>query len=184
VKQISQVTPLDGYPTEIGRWLWALEDVRRITRRAVDGLGVATLDWRGPDGSENSIGSLLYHIANVEIGWLFFDVLGTGLPDELKSEFPYEAWMDGAITHVGGLALEEHVGRLERTRAVFLERLREMDLADFRRLNAPEGEDYECTLEWVVYHLIEHEAGHAYQMRSLRRRAKAALLATADPVQP
>jgi hypothetical protein len=174
VKRALQVTPLDGYHPEIGRWLWALEDVRRITRRAVEGCDVATLDWRGPDGSENSIGSLLYHVAGVEMGWLFFDVLGRELPDDVRAELPFEGWTDGAMTHVGGLGLDDHLGRLDRTRAVFLGQVRGPDLTDFRRLNAPEGEDYECSLEWVIYHLIEHEAGHAYQMRSLRRRARAA----------
>lgn len=166
-----QISPLDGYHAEIGRWLWALEDVRRITRRAVDGLDVATLDWRGPDGGENSIGSLLYHVAGVEMGWLFYDVLGRQLPDDVQAELPFEAWTDHALTHVGGLPLDEHLGRLQRTRAVFLEQVRGMDLGDLRRVTAPEGEEYEVTLEWVVYHLVEHEAGHAYQMRSLRRRA-------------
>ena len=66
-----QVVPMDGYPSDIGRWLWPLEDARRITHRAVAGLDVATLDWRGPDGRENSIGSLLYHVALVEMSWLF-----------------------------------------------------------------------------------------------------------------
>jgi hypothetical protein len=171
VKRLLQVTPLDDYDVDIGRWLWALQDARRITLRAVDGLDVATLDWRGPDGSENSIGSLLYHVAGVEMGWLFYDVLGRALPDDVKAEFPYEAWTDAALTHVGGLPLDEHVGRLERTRAIFLEHLRGMDASDFRRLTAPESGEYEVTPEWVVYHLVEHEAGHAYQMRSLRRRA-------------
>jgi uncharacterized damage-inducible protein DinB len=172
VKKLLQVDPLEGYPTDIGRWLWALEDARRITRRAVDGLDVATLDWRGPDGSENSIGSLLYHVAGVEMGWLFFDVQARqALPPEVQADLPFEAWTDGAITHVGGLALEEHLGRLDRTRRVFLEQLGRMDDADFRRVRSPETEDYDVTPEWVVYHLVEHEVGHAYQMRSLRRRA-------------
>jgi uncharacterized damage-inducible protein DinB len=171
VKRLLQVSPLRGYHADIGRWLWALQDVRRITHRAVDGLDGAALDWRGPDGSENSIGSLLYHVAGVEMGWLFHDVLGGSLPDDVETELPFELWTDDALTHVGGRPLEEHLGRLERTRAVFLEQVRGMDEADFRRLNAPAGEDYEVTLEWVLYHLVEHEAGHAYQMRSLRRRA-------------
>jgi uncharacterized damage-inducible protein DinB len=171
VKQRLQVTPLDGYPTDIGRWLWALEDARRITRRAIDGLDVATLDWRGPEGVENSIGSLLYHVAGVEMGWLFVDLLGQALPSEVQADLPFDGWTDGRLTHVGGLTLDEHRGRLDRTRRVFLEHLRRIDGTDFRRLRAPEGEDYEVTPEWVVYHLIEHEVGHAYQMRSLRRRA-------------
>jgi hypothetical protein len=171
VKRLLEVSPLEGYHADVGRWLWALQDVRRITRRAVDGLDVATLDWRGPDGSENSIGSLLYHVAGVEMGWLFIDVLGRPLPDDVKADLPFEGWTDDALTHVGGLPLDQHLGRLERTRATFLEHVRGMDVPDFRRVNAPEGEEYEVTLEWVVYHLVEHEAGHAYQMRSLKRRA-------------
>jgi hypothetical protein len=174
VTRALQVTPLDGYHPEIGRWLWALEDVRRITRRAAEGCDVATLDWRGLDGSENSIGSQLYHVAAIEMDWLYFDVLGREFPDEVKADLPFEVRADDGLTHVGGLSLEDHLGRLDRSRAVFLEQVRGMDLGDFRRLNAPAGVDYECSLEWVIYHLIEHEAGHAYQMRSLRRRARAA----------
>jgi hypothetical protein len=171
MRRLLKVDPLDGYPTDIGRWLWALEDARRITRRAVEGLDVATLDWRGPDESENSIGSLLYHVAGVEMGWLFIDVHAQPFPPEVEADLPFEAWTDGKLTHVGGLPLDEHLGRLDRTRGVFLEHLRRFDEADFRRVRAPEGEDYEVTPEWVVYHLVEHEVGHAYQMRSLRRRA-------------
>ena len=92
MKRRLKVDPLDGYPTDIGRWLWALEDARRITRRTVDGLDVPALDWRGPDGTENSIGSLLYHVAGVEMGWLFIDVLGRALPPEVEAELPFEAW--------------------------------------------------------------------------------------------
>ena len=171
MRSLLQVTPLDGYPADIGRWLWALEDARRITRRAVDGLDVATLDWRGADGSENSIGSLLYHVADVEMDWLFIDVLGREIPPEVEADLPFETWTDGRLTHVAGVSLDEHRGRLDRTRRVFLDHLRQMDLDEFRRVRAPENADYEVTPEWVVYHLVEHEIGHAYQMRSLRRRA-------------
>ena len=54
---------------------------------------------------------------------------------------------------------------------MFLDHVRRMDLTEYRRVRAPEGEHYEVTPEWVVYHLVEHEIGHAYQMRSLERRA-------------
>ncbi len=171
MRELLHVNPLDGYPSDIGRWLWALEDARRITKRAVDGLDVAALDWRGPDGRENSIGSLLYHVAGVEMGWLFIDVLGRAFPLEVEADLRFEAWTDGRLTHVGGVTLEQHLGRLDRTRGVFLDHLRRMDVAEFRRVRAPENEDYQVTPEWVVYHLVEHEVGHAYQMRSLARRA-------------
>jgi len=67
-----QITPLDGYDPEIGRWMWALQDVRRrYTLRLVKDLDERLVDWEGPDGQENAIGSLLYHIALVEMDWLY-----------------------------------------------------------------------------------------------------------------
>lgn len=168
--RLLQVTPLDGYDPEIGRWLWALEDARRITREAVAGLSLAELDWRGPDGTENSIGSLLYHVAGAEMLWLFDRVRGTGRPDEVAAALPFPGWTDGAMTHVGGVPLAEHLDRLERTRSVFLREMRALDLEAYRRVRRPEGASYDVSAEWVVHHLIEHEVGHAYQMRSLRRR--------------
>jgi hypothetical protein len=164
--------------------LWALEDVRRITGRVVAGVDAVTLDWRGPDGTENSIGSLLYHVALVEMDWLFCDVLGEAFPDEVAAELPFEMRSGGGLTHVGNVSLEDHLARLERMRGVFLARRQGMTLDDFRRVRAPDGEDYEVTAEWTVYHLVEHEAGHAYQMRSLKRRAGAHLGGGAPRCRP
>ena len=59
-----------GYVPEIGRWLWAMNEVRRRTLRLVDALDQRVLDWEGPDGRENAIGTLLYHIALVEMSWV------------------------------------------------------------------------------------------------------------------
>jgi hypothetical protein len=132
----------------------------------------STWSWHHQTSTRNRFGQCC--IDPLSPGWLFFDVLGREFPDEVKADLPIEVRADDGLTRVGGLSLEDHLGRLDRTRAVFLEQVRDMDLGDFRRLSAPEGEDYECTPEWVIYHLIEHEAGHAYQMRSLRRRARAA----------
>jgi hypothetical protein len=171
VRRVLHVDPLEGFPPDVGRWLWALQDVRRITQRAVMGIDAATLDWRGPDGRENSIGSQLYHVALVEMSWLFLDVLRREFPDDVKADFPFDMASRYGLTRVTGVALEDHLARLERSRAVFLARVREMTLDDFRELRAPEDVDYEVTPEWAIYHLVEHEAGHAYQMRSLKRRA-------------
>ncbi len=88
--RLLQITPLDGYDPEVGRWLWALQDVRRrYTLRLVKDLDERLVDWEGPDGQENAIGSLLYHIAVVEMGWLYGDVKQmTELPPAVKPDFP------------------------------------------------------------------------------------------------
>lgn len=173
--EVLQVTALSGYPDEIGRWLWAMQETRRKTLELVQGLDQATLDWKGPDGRENSIGSLLYHLALVEMSWLHFDLLlRQDFPPEVKSDLPFEMGSAAhkGLTHVPDIALEEHLGRLERSRAIFLEAFRGMTLDDWRRLRHFGGDADHVSPEWVVFHLVEHEAGHACQISSLRRRAR------------
>ncbi|HLN60922.1 MAG TPA: DinB family protein [Symbiobacteriaceae bacterium] len=168
---VLQVKGLAGYPNEIGRWLWTMQAVRQKTLELVEGLDQATLDWQGPDGRENAIGSLLYHIAVVEMSWLHFDLLlRKDFPPEVSSLFRVEPWKDGVLAHIPNASLEEHLSRLEQSRSVFLNAFRGMTLEDWRTLRIP-SEDEQVTPEWVVFHLMEHEAGHAYQIASIKRRA-------------
>jgi len=174
LRRLQEVVPLRGYEPEIGRWLWMLQEVRRRTLRLADGLDQRTLDWEGADGRENAIGSLLYHIAAVEMGWLFIDVLGQDLPPDLKPDFPHAmADSDGRLTRVPGVALPMHLERLDRSRTVFMDKFREISIEEWRRLRRPPDDvDYDVTPEWAVFHLVEHEAGHGFQISSLRARAR------------
>ncbi len=170
------IAPLEGYVPEIGLWMWAMNEVRRRTLRLVEGIDQRTLDWEGPDGRENAIGSLLYHIALVEMGWLYGDVMQRdNLPPALKPDFPFKTEeADGHLTRVLGVPLAEHVARLNRSRDVFQEEFRAISINDWRRLRRPvdfENLNYEVTPEWAVFHLVEHEAGHAFQISSLKARA-------------
>jgi uncharacterized damage-inducible protein DinB len=75
---------LDPYPCrepEIGRWLAGLQDARQRTLRALEDLSPATLDWPPPDG-ESSIGTVLYHLADIEADYLYVEVLERPMPPE------------------------------------------------------------------------------------------------------
>lgn len=172
MSEILQVAPLQGYPDELGRWLWAMQTTRNRTLELVEGLNQVTLDWEGPDGLDNSIGTLLYHIALAEMAWLYLDILEGTFPPEVKNDFPFEM-VDSQkeITRVANVTLEEHLGRLARSRSLFLNAFHHITLDDWRRLRSPEDVEYEVTPEWAVFHLVEHEAGHAFQISSLKRRA-------------
>jgi hypothetical protein len=129
-----QITPLDGYDPEIGRWLWALQDVRRrYTLRLIKDLDERLVDWEGPDGQENAIGSLLYHIAHVEMGWLYMDLKGlTELPLAVKPDFPFPGREQNRnrLTRVPRTPLAEHISRLDRSREAFLTELKEISPND------------------------------------------------------
>lgn len=164
---------LPGFEPEIGRWMWALEEVRRRTLRAVEGLDAETLDWQGPDGRENAIGSLLYHIGLVEMSWLYLDVFERPeLPPQVRAEFPFPMATEGRVTAVPGVPLAEHVGRLAWSRRRFLDEVRGMSPDDWHRPRTPGDESYSVTPAWAVFHLVEHEAGHAAQIGALRARAE------------
>jgi len=163
------VDPLAGYPPEIGRSLWRLEAARRRTEGALKGIDPAALDWAPPQGG-NSIGTLLYHIAAIEMDWLSVEVLEQpSFPPEAQALFPHEV-RDGQdhLTAVLGLGLDEHLRRLAATRAIFLAAFRGMTVEEFRRLR--NCEPYDVTPEWVVHHLAQHEAEHRGQIVGLLLR--------------
>ena len=174
MREILETKPLEGYPPEIAVWLWAMEETRDKTKAFVSEISQESLDWAGPAGNENSIGTLLYHIAAVEMGWLHFDVLERAdlYPE---SDFPFEPFTEGRLTPVMGVSINDHLARLDKSRALFLERIKEMGLEDWITLRNPEGEDYSVSPAWAVFHLVEHEAGHAAQIGVMKKRARAAL---------
>ncbi len=165
-----------GALPEIGTWLWGMKEARRGLLRTLErieaaGFGQEFLDWRGIDGKDNSVGTVLYHVAGVEMGWLYFDLLMTALPDDVKERFPEEDRAeDGNLRHFPGETLDQHRDRLAWTRQRFLESVSALSLEEWHELRSPEGEDYAATPAWIVFHLLEHEAGHLYEIRRVVRK--------------
>jgi uncharacterized damage-inducible protein DinB len=169
------IEPLPGYEPAIGRWLWVLEDTRRETKaEALNGLTPAALDWIPPH-SGNSIGTLVYHIALIELDWLSTDVLGSAsLPEELKPLFAWDARdADEHLSPLRGETLEQHLHRLDIVRQQLLAAFRGMTLDEFRRPRVLPR--YRVTPEWVLQHLIQHEGEHRGQIQLLRDLAERAL---------
>jgi hypothetical protein len=99
----------------------------------------------------------------------------TALPPAVKRDFPFPITEPDRnhLTRVLGIPLADHIGRLDRSREVFLRELVEIPSDEWRRLRRPpdfEEVNYEVTPEWAVFHLVEHEAGHAFQISSLKAR--------------
>jgi uncharacterized damage-inducible protein DinB len=166
---------LSGYVPEIGRWLWALEDTRQRTLQSLEGMEPAAIDWTDSPESD-TIGTLLYHIAAIEVDWLYADILEQGFPPEVKALFPYDVRDEqGRLKPVQGFGLEEHLDRLAATRALLLASFRGITVQEYRRLRFLAG--YDVTPEWVLHHLMQHEAEHRGQIAELRARAERALRA-------
>lgn len=155
-----------------------LEDTRRETKMTLANLDQSVLDWR-LSPSDNSIGTLLAHIGRIELDWLYVEALeNTPWPQKLKELFPLKTRDDqDLLSAVTNISLPEHLRRLDILREHLLAAIRSMPLEEFRRpRHFPESRhfpEYDVTPEWVLHHLIQHEAehrGHIQMLRSLAER--------------
>ncbi len=151
----------------IARQLWLLQDTRRRTLEALEGINQLVLDWDYPPG-QNAIGTLLYHIAAIEVDWLFVEIREQ--PDflpEVHSLFPWDVRdSSGRLIVVQGLSLAEHLERLSQARIWLVETLAIMSLAEYQRPR--HFEKYDVTPEWVLHHLMQHEAEHRGEIGLIR----------------
>ena len=156
--------PAGGDP-EIGRWLSAFEEVRRDTMQVLREIAVGVVDSEPGDGGD-TVGTVLYHVALVEIDWVFTDVLDR--QDEIPLDvFPYDSRIeDGHLTPVMGETMAQHLERLATTRELVLRELRGMSSEDFHRVHA--REEIDVSADWVVFHLIDHEVEHRVRLSQLR----------------
>ncbi len=178
-RSIRRLQPFPAASPDAGAWLGAMQAVRgnllnSLARIDNAGWGNEFLDWRGPAGDDNSVGTLLYHIAWVELGWLYFDIMLGEKPADLEELLPVHGWdAQERLTHVPGKSMQDHLDLLAEARRRFLELIAPMSPEDWRTLRSPEGEDYSATPEWVVFHLVEHEAGHTYEIHRMVRKWRA-----------
>ena len=156
-----------GLAPRVGLYFAQLEDVRAETKRYVAGLTPEKLSWT-PHSTVESIGTQLLHIAGVERSWIGEDIEGRAMGQEWALAFPLRVKMQ----QVQGEPLEFFLEKLdsvrEETRAA-LSRLSDSDLhRPIQTLDAPPEAD-RFTVEWILYHLVEHEAHHRGQIALLRR---------------
>jgi uncharacterized damage-inducible protein DinB len=161
------IYPLEGYAPPVGYALACLKKERQQTRATVAGLSVKDLDTH-INGFLNSIGTLLYHIADIELDWLYVEILEQEIPKDLSALFPvYTRDNTGLLSVVAGFELTEHLERLAVVRKAVLEKLKDMDSEDFYRVR--NLIDYDVNPAWVLYHLLEHEAKHGEQIARILR---------------
>jgi uncharacterized damage-inducible protein DinB len=170
--RIQIVEPLNGYSLQIGTWLWAFENSRQRTLRALQGINTVLLEWV-PAWGGNTISTLLYHLAAIEVDWLFTDILEENeFPPEINLLFPLDVRLsNGHLTPIEGESLDDHLRRLAEVRSYFLRASREISDDDFLRVRS--FPDYEVTPQWTIHHLMQHEAEHRGHIMTIREAGEA-----------
>lgn len=176
------IEPLEGSRSrEIGSFLSQLEDQSRRLNEDLEGITSDELEWQ-PGPGMNSIGMLLAHLAVVEVWWagmaldletpvtepvigIPVDGDGMPLPEDGK---PPEA--------LAGKDLAYYQDLLSRARAYVRETYSRMMDADLNRSierTWDEGSRV-YTVRWILYHTLEHFAGHYGQILLLRHMIRSA----------
>jgi len=164
------LSPVTCEAREIGVWWAAVGDCRALTLEVIAGIRNDELDWVCPL-SRNTIGTLLYHIAAIELDWLHAEILEQEFPDDFRSWFPHDVRdSQGNLTTVAGDSAQRHEERLHYVRNRLVGVLGAMSLSEFLRVRHLEA--YDVTPQWVVHHLLQHEAEHRGQIAILRHRFK------------
>ena len=174
----------DGYRSAtVARFLWQIDEQRRKLTEDTRGLTPAELEWQCAPGM-NTIGMLLAHIAfaethlaqvglNGETTGHAHDVIGITEQDEgmpLAPNAPPAPALAGkhlAFFDTALASARDHTRAIART-------LTDTDLvADVVRPPRPDGTQRVFNKGWVLYHILEHEAGHQAQINLLRHFQRA-----------
>ncbi len=155
-----------------------LDDLSRRLFEDLASCKSAELAWQ-PRRGANTIGMLLAHNAVVEVYWMLV-ASESFTPERLEQVLGLTIDGDGIPMsprgtpprHLRGRSLRWYRSLHDRARAFTrsaIARWKPEDLdrvvrRRMRRANAA----HECNLRWVLYHVLEHQAGHYGQMLLLR----------------
>ncbi len=164
---------------EAARFVWQLDDQSRRLLLDVRGASPEELEWQPAPGM-NTIGMLLLHIALTEIAWVRIGLCGateyhahgvirapfdqSGVPLPPDGRLPAQL----AGKNLGFFRRKLAVARAHTRRVVAP--LRDRDLGARFRVPAFWSREtrFEGNARWMLYHVLEHEAGHYGQINLLR----------------
>lgn len=155
----------------VARYLWMITDTRKRTLEALFELDDETLNWTPPDRG-HAIGTLLYHLALIEMDWLYVEILERPEYSTLVGNLlPYPDRNEAnELTPVITETVECHLARLAVSHERLCNTLRDMTAAEFYRVRRLDA--YDVTPEWVIHHLIQHEVEHRGEILEIRRCIK------------
>ena len=165
--------PVEGYSPQIGRYVAQMGELRDNLKREAQGLSVERLDWH-PDEQTESIATQMLHLDAVEWSWMHEDIFGMS-DEEYPGKWPEAMPIRVGVPQVSGRPAEWYLAKLDATREETLRLLKGFTDADLPRLVGeavlPEGQERKevYTIDWIIWHIINHEASHIGQIELLRR---------------
>jgi len=134
----------------------------------LEGVSDAMLDYTPNAQQVETIGTLLDHIAAIDWSWVFEDIDGLEMDyPTWKYAFALRSWSE--IEQRTGMGLQFYLDRIADERQKIMNRLRQFSDHDLLHEFSTDDGATTFTLEWLLFHLINHEAVHIGQISLLKR---------------
>ncbi|NHJ88118.1 MAG: DinB family protein [Asgard group archaeon] len=153
-------------PNKLNSYYSQMVEQREYLIEIVLKLPDEALDYTPHERKIETIGTLLLHIAGVEWSWIFYDIDKQEM-DEEEWKYAFSLRKDVDIPQIKGMNQEFYMEKLHSVRKQVYNRLKEFKDEDLCTIIESEGNHY--SIEWILHHLIEHEAMHIGQILLLRR---------------
>jgi uncharacterized damage-inducible protein DinB len=155
---------------------YMLQDIRKVTLKGISGLTKEQL-FTEPVPGEFPIGAYLMHLGEADLGWMK-TLAGEKQPNDLKKRVYYSSWFDVPPEMYAPpkepIEPEEYVNAITAVRSRlfnYIDNMTDEDLKITVKRKRSETVEVEITKEWIIYHLLEHEAHTRGQMFMLIRMA-------------
>ncbi len=146
-------------------WFAQMEEVRERLLKTAKPLDVSLLDFTPNETKIESIGTLLLHIAAVEWSWIFEDIDGMEMNFE-QWKYAFAIRPSVNLPQLKGKPTLFYLDRLQKVRSEVYQRFLKMTDEDIDKIV---GRDEKYTIEWILFHIIEHEVLHIGQINLLSR---------------
>ncbi|MFW9777597.1 MAG: DinB family protein [Candidatus Heimdallarchaeota archaeon] len=164
MEQIKLTKP-EGLDPRTATWVAEMNEVRQRLITIIEDLDEAAIDFTPDERRIETIGTLLFHIAAIEFSWIFEDIYGEEFEEE-EWKYAFALRPNVNIPQIKGKTKDYYIKRLANVRERVLVVIPKETNLD--RLVLSDDSAY-FSIEWILFHLIEHEAMHIGQILFLKR---------------
>jgi uncharacterized damage-inducible protein DinB len=163
------VIPKNHVPGSLGLLFGEMEEVRRLLLKEIKGISQEILDYTPDINTFETIGTMLFHVADVENSWIFEHVDGEQLDyEKWKYAFGIREKLDPP--QLIGKSINYYHDILNDVREKVRERL--MDFNEGDEKNITSSSLGKTSLGWALFHIHQHESHHIGQISLIKRLFK------------
>jgi len=150
----------------VSYWYSMLQEVRERLLGIMDDLDDEMLDFTPDERNFESIGTLLLHVAAIEWSWVFEDIDGLEMDYE-KFRHAFALRSDVDIPQIKDKKKQFYLDQLNEVREEIFQRLTKFSDKDLDKIIESDAEKF--SIEWILFHILEHETMHIGQILLLKR---------------